>query len=83
MAEVFNKLSTSETELPSDDIIDETVGLAYKVNSQTTTTVDFNNVGEVTLEEIMNNDELVNADGLSSDTVRLKKDDNTADNVDV
>ena len=30
----------------------------------------------------MNNDELVNDDGSSSDTVRLKKDNNTADNVD-
>ena len=48
VAEVFNKISTSETELPSDDIIDKMVDLSYKVDSQTTTTADFNNVGKVT-----------------------------------
>jgi len=81
VAEVFNKLSALETELPSDDIIDETVDLSYKVDSQTTTTADFNNMGKVTLDEIVNNDELMNDDGSSSNTVMLKKDDNTTDNV--
>ena len=83
MSEVFNKISASETELPFGNIIDETVDSSYKVDSRTTTTADFNNVGKVMLEEIANNDELVNNDGSSLDTVRLKKNDNTTDNTDM
>ena len=76
VAEVFNTLSISDTELLCEETIDETVNSSYTADSKTNVSTEYSNVGEVNLEEMVDDDKS------SSDTVRLNSNNNFTDDVD-